>query len=150
MSVVGVGGTTSSSNSRASAVPGASAASTKLHHLLLGLLIVLCHDVNRVRDRQGGPRVAHKARGTPDRPPASCRGSGALPATLPRPSDPSSHSRAWQTTPPSERKGCARVAQKARELLIALLLHTEARGLFLQTCRGPSDPNSHSGARQTR
>ena len=31
-----------------------------------------------------------------------------------RPSDPGSHSRARQTNPPSERKGCARVAQKAR------------------------------------
>ena len=87
----GVGGATSSLNSRASDVPGASAASTKLHHLLLDLLIVLCHDVNRVRDRQGGPRVAQKARGTPDRPLASCRGSGALPTTLPKPHDPNSH-----------------------------------------------------------
>ena len=36
------------------------------------------------------------------------------------------------------------------ELLIAFSLRAEARGLFLQTCRGPSDPHSHSEARQTQ
>ena len=75
-------------------------------------------------------RGSHKKdRETPDRPLAPCEGSGALPTTKRRPSDPGSHSRARQMNPPSEQKGCARVALPA-------------------TRSKTSNPNSHSGARQ--
>ena len=47
-------------------------------------------------ERKGCTRVAQKARGTPDRPLALRRGSGALPAHMPRPSNPNSHLGAWQ------------------------------------------------------
>ena len=63
-------------------------------------------------EQKGCARAAKKDRDTTDRPLALCRGSGALPATKPRPSDSNLHSRAWQTTPPSEQKGCARATQK--------------------------------------
>ena len=42
-------------------------------------------------ERKGSARVIQKVRGAPDRPHAPCRGSGALPATLPKPRDPNSH-----------------------------------------------------------
>ena len=46
--------------------------------------------------QKGCARVAQKARGTPDRPLAPCGGSGALPASRTKTSNPSSHSEAWK------------------------------------------------------
>ena len=70
--------------------------------------------------KSGGPLTALSLR-------AEAR--GLFLQTLPRPSDLGSHARARQTTPPSERKGCARVALPA-------------------TRSKTSNPISHSGARQ--
>ena len=94
--------------------------------------------------RKGCVRVAQKARGTPDHPLAPSRGSGALPATRPRPSDPSSHSRARQITPPSEQKGCTRVAQKARGTLDRPLAPCRGSGALPAALPRPSDLGSHT------
>ena len=74
----------------------------------MSLLVPL---LSNEKDAQGPHK---KDRETSDRPLAPRRGSGALPATKPRPSDPSSHSGARQTTPSSEQKGCARATQKSQ------------------------------------
>ena len=81
-----------------------------------------------------------KSQGTPDRPLAPYRGSGALPANLPRPSDLGSHSRARQTTPPSERKGCARAAKKDRETTGRPLAPCRGSGALLANLPGTQRP----------
>ena len=64
---------------------------------------------------------------------------GALPATLSRPSDLGSHSRGLGKQPLLSNEKDARGShKKPGELLIALSLRAEARGLFLQLNRGPA------------
>ena len=99
-------------------------------------------------ERKGCARVAQKARRTPDRPLAPCGGLGALPATLSRPSDLSSHSRGLDKQPLRPNEKDARGShKKPGELLIALSLRAEA---LPATLPRPSDLGSHpKGSQQT-
>ena len=80
-----------------------------------------------------------KARGTPNRPLAPCRGSGALPANLAETQRPRLALEGVSANKPllPNEKVARGSYKKPGELLTALLLRAEATELFVQICRGP-------------